>query len=960
MRLKTFSILTTLLLTSSVLASSIDLSGKWQFKLDPQDEGREQNWFNQSFEGKIHLPGSIQEQGYGEQISLDTDFVWRKSVNFENYPKWPDDPMYEAYSEPGNIVIPYFLNPDRHYMGLAWFKREVDIPESWADKEIFLNLERVHWRSHVWIDSEKLGQFDSLAASHKYNCTKQLSPGRHQITIAVDNRMLYPIGKNSHSITNHTQTPWNGIIGSIELSAKPELRISDLQVYPNVEDKSAKVKLKVSGIEESEYGKLKISASSFNTGKKHKTGQHSFPVNAGSINPEITVSFPMGEEVLLWDEFSPSLYRMKLSLKFESRREITDTVVFGMRKIETEGSSFLVNGRKTFLRGTLECCIFPKTGYPSMDIEYWNKIMAQCKSYGLNHIRFHSWCPPEAAFKAADRAGIYLQPECNIWAGIKRRDSDIAAYIKAEWERILKEYGNHASFTFYGVGNEGWMKAEIMEELMEESKRKDSRRLYTGYANGFNSDNTDYYIGKSVSTGGWQELEELRRFRIRYQCGWPPLPGSSFFTSRKPDTNLDYSTIASLYPKPLIQHETVQRCSYPDVDDIDKFTGSLTPGYLIIARDQLKQSGMLELNDDFVQASGKWQVKQFKEEIEAGLRTKDFGGFQLLDIHDFLGQGTALVGILDGFWDSKGYVSGKEFRKFCSPVVPLLRMEKRVFTTGEKFDAKLEAANFSPNPISSTRLKWEINNESGDMVKSGECQEVDLPVGNGHWAGRVRLDLSSLKAPAKYNICVRIPEAEASNNWDFWVYPENPQIPEAEDFKITNRLDSDNLDYLLEGGKLLLLAKKDYIKGDVKPCFPSIYWNCPWTDGGESDTMGMLCRPEHPVFNDFPTDMHTNWQWWELMNDCEPMILSGLPQDFLPTIQMIDDWHRNRKLGLLFEAQIGKGSVLVCCMDINSELEQRPVARQLKRSIFNYMQSENFAPEKKLSAEQLKTVFNHN
>ncbi|OXU14870.1 sugar-binding domain-containing protein [Sedimentisphaera salicampi] len=958
MRKNKTSIFLTLLLSVSVLAASIDLSGQWQFKLDPQDEGEEQSWFNQSFEKRINLPGSIQEQGYGKEIGLDTDFVWRKSVDFKNYPKWPDHPMYDEYSKPGNILIPYFLNPDRHYMGLAWFTKEVEIPENWEDKEIFLKLERVHWRSHVWIDSEKVGQFDSLAASHKYNCTNQLSSGRHKITIAVDNRMLYPIGKNSHSITNHTQTPWNGIIGAIELSAKPKLRISDVQVYPNVGEKAAKVELSLSGIEESEFGKLKISASSFNTVNQHKTGVHSFPVTAGSINPEIAVSLPMGEDVLLWDEFSPNLYRMNLSLNLEGRQEIAESAVFGMREIETEGSSFLVNGRKTFLRGTLECCIFPKTGYPSMDIEYWEKIMTQCKNYGLNHIRFHSWCPPEPAFEAADRAGVYLQPECNIWAGVKRRDSDIAAYVKAEWKRILKEYGNHPSFTLYGVGNEGWMKAEIMEELIRETKNDDRRRLYTGYANGFNSENTEYYIGKSVSVSGAQNLEALRRFRIRYQCGWPPVPGSSYLTSREPDTNLDYSTIAALYPKPLIQHETVQRCSYPDVDDIDKFTGSLTPGYLIIARDQLEERGMLEQNDDFVQASGKWQVKQFKEEIEAGLRTKGLGGFQLLDIHDFLGQGTALVGVLDGFWDSKGYVSGEEFRKFCSPVVPLLRMKKRVFTSHEQFDAKLEAANFSQSEISNTQLRWAIKDESGETVKRGVCPEVNLPVGNGHWAGRIRFNLSSLNAPAKYNISVSIPQADAENNWDFWVYPEKAEVPEPKDFIIAETLNAESMDYLLEGGKMLLLPEKDYIKGNVKPCFPSIYWNCPWTDGGESDTLGMLCDPNHPVFNDFPTDMHTNWQWWGLMNDCKPMILNEMPRDFRPAIQMIDDWHRNRKLGLLFEAKVGEGRVLVCCMDIESGLDERPVARQLKTSIYNYMQSDNFAPQQSISTEELRAVFN--
>ena len=91
--------------------------------------------------------------------------------------------------------------------------------------------------------------------------------------------------------------------------------------------------------------------------------------------------------------------------------------------------------------------------------------------------------------------------------------------------------------------------------------------------------------------------------------------------------------------------------------------------------------------DSFLLASGKLQALCYKADIEAALRTKNFAGFQLLDLHDFPGQGSAIVGVLNPFWESKGYVTPQEYSEFCNSVVPLARMSKFVFNSGDTLKA---------------------------------------------------------------------------------------------------------------------------------------------------------------------------------------------------------------------------------------------------------------------------------
>ncbi|HYG36630.1 MAG TPA: discoidin domain-containing protein, partial [Clostridia bacterium] len=631
----------------------------------------------------------------------------------------------------------------------------------------------------------------------------------------------------------------------------------------------------------------------------------------------------------------------------------TKSVAFGLRELRTQGTEFVLNGRKTFFRGTLECCIFPKTGHPPTDVDSWKRIIRIAKGYGLNMIRFHSWCPPEAAFVAADELGFYYQVEAASWANGSSSLGDgkpVDQWLYQETERILKAYGNHPSFVLMPYGNEpgGARHEAYLAKWVSHWKSVDTRRLYT-------------------SGAGWPQLAE-NQFHVtpdpRVQAWGGGL--KSRINALPPETRTDYRDYIRQRQVPVISHEIGQWCVYPNFDEISKYTGYLKPKNFEIFRDSLKEHHMGHLARKFLLASGKLQTLCYKEDIESALRTPGMGGFQLLDLHDFPGQGTALVGMLDPFWEDKGYVTAEEFSRFCNQTVPLARMSKRAFTQNERLEAEIEVAHFGPAPLENATTTWKLVADNHKIVARGQLAARSIPVGNCIGLGNLNLDLTKVPAPARYKLVVTVgqgtkPSKESfSNDWDLWVYPTHLNTPAAPDVLLVHDLNDQALAALDAGGKVLLNIPAKRVAGDklgsVALGFSSIFWNTAWTGRQPPHTLGILCDPKHPALAQFPTDYHSNWQWWYLISRAGAMILDGLPQDLQPTVQVIDDWVTNRKLAMVFEAKIGAGKLLVCSTDLEKDLDRNPVARQLRHSLLSYMASSRFKPAVTVTPEAIRSL----
>jgi hypothetical protein len=920
----------------------ISLSGEWKFMIDSLDQGINNEWYNDNAVESVTLPGSMAENGKGYDVTLTTD--WTGDIVDRSY---FTDKKYEKYRQPGNIKIPFWLKPVKYYKGVAWYQKEVSLPESWEEKEVTLFLERPHWETTVFINGKKAGSENSLAVPHRYDITKLLVPGKNLISIRIDNRVVVPVGVNSHSITDHTQTNWNGITGDISLMAASKVFINDIRVYPDIKDKRARVIVAIDNKSGAPFkGQVTVHAESYNSGSQQKIRSKVVKVNDTSDELQLVIEYPMGRRMKLWSEFHPDLYKLYVTLKENDGKIInTREVDFGMREFKTEGTRFTINGRQTFLRGTLECCIFPLTGYPPTDIDSWMRVLKIMKNYGLNTVRFHSWCPPEAAFEAADRLGIYFHIECSSWANQGTSIGDggaIDQYIYREGDRILKEYGNHPSFCMMAYGNEpaGDHQHEYLGKLLKYWKAKDNRRVYTSAAGWPIIPENDYNLTPEPRIQHWGEGLK------------------SIINSQPPQTMFDYRDFVSKYRVPTVSHEIGQWCAYPNFNEIEDYKGVLKPTNFEIFRETLEENHMGGLADDFLMASGMLQVQCYKADIEAALRTPGFGGFHLLQLHDFPGQGTALVGVLNSFFESKGYVTPEEFRMFCSETVPLARMKKRVFSSNESFEANIEVANFGENPLEKPSVICEIINTNNEVLYKTSFTKDEIGIGNCIPVDSVRFPLKNISGAQKLTLKVAIEKTSYKNSWDFWVYPEKQEIV-AGDVLITDKLDKKAEMTLIKGGSVLLLSygRVAIDKGaQVAIGFSSIFWNTAWTNNQPPHTLGILCDPQNPVFKDFPTEYHSNWQWWDPVSHSQAMILDDFSPDLRPLIQPIDTWFENRRLALAFESKTSGGKLMVCSIDLKDLKNDRLVSRQLLISLLKYMNSEAFDPQVEVGMNMIKGI----
>lgn len=879
-------------------AGSQSLAGAWTFRLDPTGVGVSERWYESPLPDHVRLPGSLDENRKGAPNT--------RKPNYDHLSR-----LYE-------------------YTGAAWYQREVEIPETWRGKRITLFLERCHWESRAWIDGTPLGMQDSLCVPHVYEFGEAVKPGRHTLTLRVDNTLKYNVGTAAHSVTEETQTDWNGVIGRMELRASDPVRIETLEVVPIPARHRAIVSLDVGNA----TGKpMRCSLLLTAEGRDgQRLARRPAPVRlAFTARPggsTITPAISMGANALLWDEFHPALYRLKAVLTAANAgKPFTDTreTTFGMRDLRVKDKQFVVNGRTIFLRGTLECCIFPLTGHPPMDQAAWTRVFGIAKSYGLNHMRFHSWCPPEAAFTAADRAGFLLQIEAPQWVFDVGKDPPRDRFIEQEVLRILSTYGNHPSFGMLCMGNELQGDKSFLKHLVELGQNVDRRHLYTSSTAWSFNDNDDYNVAVIRGLSG-------------------------------PGTEHDFRAADASSRVPIVSHEVGQWTIYPNLAEIPKYTGVLRPRNFERIRDDLAARHMLDQAPAFTLATGKLMALLYKDEIEGLLRTPKHAGFQLLDLHDFPGQGTALVGILDPFWDSKDLITPKEFRGFCGPTVPLLRLKKRVFTQGEMLDTAIEIAHFGEKSLSNVVPKWVLRDSKGGLVTYGVFPISSLPTGRLTPVASISVPLDKVSAPDKLTITVSIDGTEIRNDWSIWVYPPAKDSEAAGDVVIRTTWDDETRNALAQGKKVLLLAGPGMLAKSLGGSFTPVFWSPVWFSSPPG-TMSLLCDPKHPALADFPTAMHSDWQWYELLQGSRSIVMDQLPEALRPIVQVIDNFTRNYRLGNLFEAQVGPGRLMVCSLNLRGDPKSRPAAAQMRASLLAYMNSDGFRPSVSLDGSSLEKLF---
>ena len=777
------------------------------------------------------------------------------------------------------------------YKGKATYSRTIEIPRQWKKGAVELFLERTK-PTWVYLDGKLVDSCNYISTPQRY-ILPRLKSGKHQLDIVVDNSRGVPeqVYGSSHAYTEDTQTNWNGIIGEIKL-----------------------------GVRSGELGVLRGRAVSPMDMEKYQ----------GRLTPSSRLQTP---------------------------------------NFEIRGAHFYADGHPVFLRGKHDAAVWPLTGHVDMTVEGWMKYLCTCKEYGINHVRFHSWCPPEAAFVAADKLGIYLQPELPFWGSFDDKDEVLMKFLHQEGENILREYGHHPSFRMMALGNELWGSIDKMKEFVDDFRKIAPDKYYTfgsNYYLGYQGvkEGMDYFTTCRIGGEEWGKYNTHTRGSFSFADAYD----GGMINHFHPNTTMNFDEACDKWASPqpwqkkdgkagipIISHETGQFQTYPDYREIKKYTGVLYPYNFEMFRRRLAAAGMLSQADDFHKASGLWSVKLYKADIEMDLRTKNMAGFQLLDIQDYPGQGSAFVGILDAFMESKGITTPEEWRQWCSPIVPLIETDKLCYEAGETFKGKVLIANYGATSLRGKKMTWRISsdepsfNEDEGKINIFTYNEGLLD------AGELNLELHADK-PAKVNLTLSIDGTDARNSYELWVYPR--KTVDKKNVVIAKDLTPDVVASLEKGAKVLWMP--DSLPYTVGGLFQTDYWNyrmfktiCENNKKAVSPgTLGILTRPEHPIFKGFPTEMHTNWQWFPVIKESHPLVLDNFAKDYLPIVQVIDNIERNHKLGLVMEWKVGAGKLLVCMSDLE-KASQYPEGRAFYQSVLSYMRSSDFNPQSEITIPDL-------
>ncbi|MFC6859931.1 sugar-binding domain-containing protein [Zunongwangia atlantica 22II14-10F7] len=892
------------------VGETISLSGAWSVKLDSMEVGDQENWANGLKDANsITLPGTLDDAEFGKTSTLEP------ALN--------------------NIVLSS-LNRKHEYYGKAWYQKEIEIPENWKKKNIALEFERVLWESKVYVDGKAIGTRESLVGSHVYDLSGVLTPGNHTISVRIDNSDQYPninvLGNKypdeadkqmAHGYTNHTQIKWNGILGNIVLKASEKSEPQNLQIYPDTQN--GKIDLEFEQVaSNSEKIQFEIIDSNGNLILSKTIEDY---LAEDSL---VKFSIERPEELKYWDEFSPNVYEAIVTSSGGST-----SAKFGYRNISTENGILELNDHRIFLRGNLECVIFPLTGYPPMEKEEWSSLIGQAKNYGLNHLRFHSWCPPKAAFEAADEAGFYLQVELPHWSLKVGEDKKTTVFLYSEAKKMIQDYGNHPSFVMMTMGNELEGDMSVLNEMTAALKEKDNRHLYA---------TTSFSFQKPSGTR--PEPEDDFFITQWTDKGW--IRGQGIFNSQPPRFDQDYSANMEHIEIPVVSHEIGQYSVYPDLSEIEKYTGVLEPLNFIAVKNDLKEKGLLDLSDEFTNASGNLAAILYKEEIERALKTEEFDGFQLLQLQDFPGQGTALVGLLNAFWESKGIISGEEFRNFNSEVVPLLHFEKAVYKSHENFHANLEIADFYKE-IKDQTIEWSISDAKGNELQKGSFS-ANLNIGNNKNLKTINFPLEKIKTAQKLHVSVALEGTNYKNSWPIWVYPD-VEVDKPAGVVMTSSFEEAQK-ALKNGSKVFFNPKLEDIEG-ITGRFVPVFWS-PVHFPDQPGTMGLLIDEDHFALDNFPTSSFTEWNWWDLAIQSKSVVLND--KELEPIVRVIDNFVTNRSLANVFEAKVGEGSLLFTSIDLYSNIENRPVAKQLKYSLLEYLKSNDFSPKQEIEWEKISKL----
>ena len=952
------------------------LNGKWHVVLEDGTTGQ------------MNLPGTLDENGIGH-----------RDVGANQW--HPDAVLGNAAGEIDKDAPIATRFTRRHtYEGEARISRKITVPDYGTDR-LFVLVERAR-ALRLLVDGEVCRVFrqGTLSTPYIFELTGA-APGEHEFTFLSDNS--YPGMPKaaicySSAATDETQTNWNGILGECSMYTRPQNFIDSLRVYPRAVKKEEKnkaggyvldvcVELAPGAKEIYKDTKIVLQSEALAAGELENTQTLTEIIScsgeglteAGTDKEEnpktVEIWFrdlPLRENVKLWDEDEGNLYEMTatmdngMSAEDKGGSTAECRTRFGIRSFGDNGSGRLaLNGRTIFLRGEANCAEYPETGHPPMTIPEWKEMLLKYRSYGINCVRFHSHCEPEAAFAAADELGMLLQPELSHWDPKDAFGTEESyRYYRAELAGLLKTYANHPSFVMLTLGNELQAQdegRERMRELVRMAKRMDPTRLYANGSNAFYGEEgcdpeSDFYTSQSCK-------DVVIRGTFSGMRG--------YLNENYPSADRTYdeamAEIRKEYQKPVFSFEVGQFEVLPDFEELESFYGISDPVNLKLIKKRVEERGLLPTWKKYVEATGELSRLAYREEIEAAMRTRELSGISLLGLQDFPGQGTALVGMMNSHLEPKPYdfARPERFREFFQKCRILVKLPHYTYEAGERLIAEVVAANFGKENIEGvfcwTLAEKKSASENGNcepseikskntVIAAGEDTEITIcRPGSYTEVGSLDIPLDFVEKNTALTLKVRI--GDCISAYPIWVYRKTtPVCPE--NVYETRAFDVKTREILQNGGRVYLSpdADKESLPNSIKTQFTTDFWSV-GTFADQEGGMGQLIDTEHPIFKEFPTDFHTDWQWW-IMASKRAVIL---PHPMKTIITEMDSYAFLRPMAQMIEFRCLKGKVLLSTMELHKS-QQYPEARALQASIYTYLSGENFEPAEEITEEELSML----
>lgn len=888
--------------------NTFDLSGTWTCAAAGQEK-------------PLPLPGTLDQAGIG--FPDDPSRQW-KAEDVARMGFWREgDPIVTRLTRKCS-----FEGEARISRSLSW-----DLPEG---RRIFVDVERARGL-RLFVNGREAPAFrpGGFSSPRCFEITG-LASGRDEFLFLSDNScpgwprdaIVY-----SSAASDETQTNWNGLLGTLRLRWEEETFLSGLRVYP--EGAFLRIKLETDSLRPCP-ARVRFSSEALEE-------EAALPLELPRGRGEFTFRLKLREGLPHWDLEDGNLFSLSASLP--GSRPLS--VRFGLRSFSREAGHLVLNGRRVFLRCETNCAVFPETGFCPMDPESWREILLRYRSYGVNCVRFHSHCPPEAAFTAADGLGMLMQPELSCWDPVHAFDSPEArAFYREELLGLLRHLACHPSFVMLSFGNElqpGEGGRAFMDELLEEARAFDPTRLYAASSNLCYGEQGPDPRGDFFTAARCRDLE-MRAANDGMQ-GW--------LNNEAPNTRHDYSAAAGAVLAecglPLFSFEVGQYEILPDFAQLEGWTGVTAPENLRHIRRKVRKKGLEADWPRSVEATGESSLLCYRAEAEAAMRTEGYSGISLLGLQDFPGQGTALVGMMDARLRPKPFpfAAPERFSAFFRDVLPLLLLEKFTFTSGETVSARALLFNYGKQSLSGA-AEWALS--GGGFRAGGRLPAAEAPAGGLTPLGEISVSTAGIDAPLELSLEIRF--CGHKNGYTLWVYPDaEPACPES--VHECRRFDGEALRVLQGRGTVYLSpdSTPQSLPRSVQAQFSPDFWSV-CTFPHQAGTMGQLIDAAHPLFRRFPTKTYSTWQWWPMANRRAFL----LPERIGAIITEMDSCTLLRPMAKLFECRCGGGRLLVSSLGLH-QLLQYPEARALQRAVYAYLASGDFRPQQELSPEWIRGLF---